>query len=238
MKLFFTLIILPIIGHTTIPLSFSNGLKSYQEGQYKQANTYFLETLKENPHNSTVLYNLGLTEFQIGNQGKALGYLRRAQYFSPRSTDIKSALGFINPSHNKTLTITNILRKIPLDILIGFFTLGLFLMIYKGLNYLSRRKSSTFPTGLLILSCYTFVVGLIVGYKVKDQYTPRTTITVPKTGAYSGPSENQASLFEINEGVEVLVHKKLHSWLQITAPSGRTGWIHENTALISWGESL
>ncbi len=238
MKLFFTLIILPIIGHTTTPLSFSNGLKSYQEGRYQQANIYFLETLKESPHNSTVLYNLGLTEFQIGNQGKALGYLRRAQYFAPQSAEIKSALGFINPSQNKTLTITNILRKIPLDILIGFFTLGLFLTIYKGLIYLSRRKSSSFPTSLLILFCYTFILSLTVGYKIKDQYTPRATITVPKTGAHSGPSENQASLFEINEGVEVLVHKKLHSWLQITAPSGRTGWIHENTALISWGELL
>ncbi len=239
MKFFFILILLPITSAANPPLSFSNGLKSYQKQQYEQASVYFLKALQKSPHNSTVLYNLGLTELQRGNQGRALGYLRRAQYLDPYTSEIKKALDFINSPHNTTFTLRDIFRKIPIDVLMGLFTLGLILMISTGLNYLHKRTQQTsFPIALFTFFCCTFIFGLALGYKIKDQHTMRVTVIVPKAEAHSGPNKNQATLFEIKEGIEVLVHKKLHSWLQVTAPSGGTGWIHENTSIISWGKQL
>ena len=77
-----------------MPPSFLDGAKAYQEKDFKKAQEIFLPLLQEAPDNPALLYNSGLTEYQLGNFGMALGLWRKARILDQSMTQVKQAIEF------------------------------------------------------------------------------------------------------------------------------------------------
>jgi hypothetical protein len=67
--------------------------------------------------------------------------------------------------------------------------------------------------------------------KVIDQSTLRGTIIAKKIESRSTPDMTGTSLFDLYEGLEVIVRQSTDSWVQVTYPGGPTGWIPKDAIL-------
>jgi hypothetical protein len=256
-RTFLSLIILifPLItlGDQPSP-AYTEALSLYQQAKYDEAKQKFEQALQENGPNAYVLYNLALTEMKLGHAGLAIGLWRKALEVDPGFGPAEDALNY----HSEKLKIKELPHKITAMetlrnrvlihftlsnflalSLILFFVTGWFSVIYLGQRHRHKKgegKLPPFPT-------LTFVLGLLfVGSialtvaKVLDQNLSRGTIVTEKVEARTGPGEDQAVLFELFEGMEVIVRESVETepekkWVQVTYPGGMTGWI-QASALI------
>ncbi len=231
-----------------INASYTAGLKSYQESNFEQAKQDFLTALQEEPQNPFINYNLALAEWKLGHLGMSLAFLRRAQYVNPSfgeairaETSIRENLKVKDLPHQISLweTIrTQLLKNISIDGLLGVLALVLVVLGYTGPKYLGARRriaeegGGEAPNpGAFAISCILVALILITtGLKFFDLTLPRATIVAEKVEALSGPEAGASGLFELSEGLEVIVRRTFldsnsKEWVQVTYPGGMTGWI-------------
>ena len=84
--------------------------------------------------------------------------------------------------------------------------------------------------GVALLIAFLAIAGLTT-LKAWDATQPRATVIVSKVSVQSAPGENQATLFDLSEGLEVLVRQKSETWLQISYPGGLSGWVPEKSLM-------
>lgn len=227
---------------------FQQGLGAFQKADYKQARTSFQEALKggDNPY---VLFDLGLTEQRLGNNGPAMALWRKALAIKPDFTRAHQALGWIKPklehgeiSHEVELWESfraHALVTIPLWYYLlacaAFLAAaGWFCLRYSGMRRRSRldeRPMPPFPwfAGVLTLG---FLATLFLSVaKIYDQAIERGTIIEKKIEARSSPASDSTPLFDLYEGIEVIVRGRSDDWTQVTYPGGSTGWIPSRALL-------
>ena len=82
------------------------GIQSFQKGELTKAQDLFLQALEKSPDNKFILYNLGLTDFQLEQRGRAVGAWRRALYIDPDFSLARQAYSFalrkMGPLHSGT----------------------------------------------------------------------------------------------------------------------------------------
>ncbi len=247
----FQLVVVSSAFSDEINPSYSAGLKSYQESKFEQAKASFQTALQEEPQNPLINYNLGLTEWKLGHLGMSLGLLRRAQYSDPSFREALKAETFVREGlkvkdlpHQISLWETlrqELLKPVSMDALLVVTMLLLFISGYTIPKYLGARRraledeSPTMPnpftgglSGLLLIA-----VVVISGMKLFDLRIQRATVVVQKVEARSGPEPDSSTLFELFEGLEVIVRRSFldsnqREWVQVTYPGGMTGWISSN----------
>ncbi len=245
---------------------FQRGVQAYQKQDYKQAVDSFTKALAEASHSSgngssnssvngevpksvTLLTNLGLAQFKLGNKGYALAYLRQALSLDPGFPIAQSALTHIlaqaqvKEIPHRIEAYEMIREKLlePVNILSYFFLSALFLLTggWILISYLGQRKRASqqelgeppFPViGSILLVCFVAATGLSI-LKLLDSTKIRGTIVEPKVAVQAAPGENQAVLFDLFEGIEVILRRKQDGWVQVSYPGGMTGWIPEKSIL-------
>jgi uncharacterized protein YgiM (DUF1202 family) len=76
------------------------------------------------------------------------------------------------------------------------------------------------------LPAVLFAVSL--GIKIyTDKAFQHAVVLAQKVYVRSGPGDDNASIFEIHEGLKVEVHHRRGGWAQISLPNGFNGWIPE-----------
>jgi hypothetical protein len=83
-----------------------------------------------------------------------------------------------------------------------------------------------------------FSVLLVGGFflwaaKTWDMSETRATIVVEKVSVLTAPTDQSASLFDLFEGLEVVVRQTHDNWMQVTYPGGMTGWIPKTSLFIT-----
>ena len=234
--------------------NFSTAVSNYQSSQYEAASKLFETELENHPENAALLYNFGLTEYRLGRLGKAIGLWRKALSLKPSFAAAKDALSFATSKlehkelpHQATFAEsvrTGILLWISIHHALFLLSVSLFFLGWFGVKYLRERKNSLAneepppnPSLALIgyLAIFTFSVGL-TGLKWMDTATVRATVLPKALSARTGPDEGHAELFQLYEGLEVIVSERKNTWLKATYPGGASGWIPEDAVLITWGE--
>lgn len=226
--------------------SFQEGVKLYQSKDFAKALVSFESALKENPHNISLLTNLGLVSFELGKKGQALGYLRRALEldtdFGPAVQASKYVWSQLEvkelPHRIETYeTIRSyFLKQVHLS---SFLFLGGLCFFFSGwlfIRYFGQRKKAfddelplpAFPTVATLLAFFFVALLLLSLLKAYDLTLDRATIIAEKVSMHTAPSENETSLFELSQGLEVIVRKSENDWLQVTYPGGPTGWIKKS----------
>lgn len=238
----------------TVDPNYQAGLAAYQESKFDVAKEKFLLVWSEEPQNPLVNYNLGLAEFKLGQRGRALAFWRRAQEADPFLSLAQDAEEFgIQQLKVKALphritvweTYRNaILKQMTLDTALMSTALILLLFGYLGFKYWGQRRDLAnedndrfapmrLTNSPIILSLVGFLFlasAATAAMKYFDLRVERATVVVEKIEARSGPSEDQASLFDLFEGLEVIVRQSFEDtqakkWKQVTYPGGMTGWI-------------
>ncbi len=251
----FTLAILffsyPSNSQTSVDELFSQGLKNYQGGKFEDAENQFQQALLQQPNNTSLLYNLGLAEYKLGKVGPALAFWRKALVLDPSLVDARDAISFATSKlehkelpHQVMLLETlqtSYLQWVSLNQMLFLFALCFFSLGWIGINYLGRRKSaleSEMPTPTLPIKFFIFAIAFaftafLVGAKLIETTTSRATV-LPKTlEVRAGPDTAQATLFELYEGLEVLVDDVQNDWLRVTYPGGRSGWVPSSSVQIT-----
>lgn len=232
---------------------FKAGVASFQKNELDQARDQFSQSLKLTPENVQTIYNLGLTEYKAKNEGLALGLWRKALVLEPSNDDVQRAIAFAERAipqqpisrggdlfesfHQKFLSQTSLMSLIVVNLILLAFA-GWILIRYFALK--SRSIENDEPSPPVPYIGYLFVVGLIVSAivlaaKSYDLTLVRATIIEEKVEVKTSPDSQAATLFELFEGLEVIVRQSHEGWMQVTYPGGLSGWVPAKAVLASSG---
>lgn len=235
---------------------FAKGIQSLQTKDPKTAMDLFREALSQHPGDTAVLTNLGIASLEAGQKGWAIAYLREALTLGSNLRETRQALEF-SLSQLQIKEIPHEIEfweKLRENVLVGISLPGLLLinavaLLLCGLvwiGYLKDRKAAleneTAYAPLRIIhwaaSLALFVSLTLVICKILDLSEVRGTIVAEKVQAFSAPSKEAPGLFEIYEGLEVLVQRAQGEWLQIRYPGGPTGWVPVEQVHITQSKDL
>ena len=228
----------------------------YQGQKWQEAATKFSEALKEEPNNPFILYNLGLTKFQLQETGYALALWRKALSADPYFGEAKRALKMLEEktggknSQNEQNWAFYQLRA--LAVYFGLPLLGLTLLILFCVSiwlwlgfigkYARARESQSptppFPLRAVMFTMFALLVALLTSLEALQISTPSATVVAKEMKVKSAPDEKGTDLFNITEGTEVLLKASSGNWVQATLPGGLTGWIDKQGILQTSGKPL
>lgn len=235
---------------------FGNALKNYQEGRFQEAKEQFEQVLNQQPNNFSLLYNLGLTEYRLGNLGPAIALWRRALNINRSLPDAEAALQLaLNKLERKSLSqqvsfLERFRSALLVDIThnqtIGFFALvflvtGWVLIAYFGSRKQALQNETPLPPfkfiyAVLVLA-FLFSTSLLT-LKTWDHFTPRGTVLPKKVEVRAGPGTTFTALFDLYEGLEVIIDESESEWTKVIYPGGRSGWVPRSTILQTTGKAL
>jgi len=236
--------------------AFQSGLASYNSKKYDEARLAFGQALEQNPSSAQALTNLGLTEFQLGNKGAAVAFLRKAQWLDPDFSTPRSALEFILPQleikeipHEIQLwesTRARFVAPFSLTAFLALTGISLFSTGWLFLAYTGRRREATrdekpyppFPVIPVIIGFVFFGCLALTASKIIDHQIPRATVVAEKAFVHAAPEEKSAQLFEIYSGLEVILKATKDDWVQVTYPGALTGWIPRASLLQTSGRTV
>jgi tetratricopeptide (TPR) repeat protein len=233
----------------------NTGLKHYQSSQFNEASKALRAAAEQDPKNPVLLYNLGLSEFKLGNAGLAIGLWRRALTLNPGTSEPLRAIQYAlkknaaaqNAEHSSLLSLVSeeYLRRAPFQMLVvismgicGWFLLMLFRFLILRQKVLLEGGSKPRP-GIPLISSAIFLT-ISIGMAVlhwRTESTPRGTV-VKKIEAQSAPQADSAKLFEIPEGAEVEIRARESTWLQVHSLTGKSGWLPESAVLETQSTNL
>lgn len=233
----------PAYGAETAQSQFATGVGAFQKGDLKLARLAFQDSLKLDPDNPVVLHNLAMTEEKAGNIGLALGLWRKALAVDPRYHPAEKAITWARGRLERPEipheveyweTFRNIvLNSVSLSIFLGFTAAFLLAGGWLFLRYFGARRRAILderPLPPLPTVAIVFLVGfvafaLLSAAKAWDTTIIRGTILPKKIEARSTPDKTSTALFDLYEGLEVILRQSNGDWTQVTYPGGPTGWI-------------
>jgi hypothetical protein len=229
---------------------FKSGIAAFQKGDFEQARKFFVSMLQTDQTNPVALYDLGLTEQRAGRNGLALGLWRKALATHPGFAPPEKAVHWQQarlehgdiPHEVESWESFRKVALVPYS-LDTFLAAGALLLVGGGwtlLAYFGRRRQArldekpnpSFPVSATLCSfCFVIAFALAVA-KIVDMQVIRGTVTEKKIEVRSSPDAGGTPLFDLYEGLEVVVQQKSGDWVQVTYPGGSTGWIPK-TALFA-----
>lgn len=235
---------------------FSLGLQNYQNGKFTEASQQFESALQIEPENASLLYNLGLSEYRVGKTGLAIALWRKALTSDPSLIEAKAAIDFafsrltVKELPHQVMLLervrTKVLSFISIHQLLFLLVITCFSCGWMLLNYLGSRKSALAnlmpvptPTFKLFLTGFLFLITTSLTFlKAWDYSVPRATVLPSKIEVRTGPNPTHAPLFEIYEGLEVIIRDSQNDWLKIQYPGGRMGWLPRESLFQTWGKKI
>ena len=235
------------IGSAQPEALFAEGAKSFREGKLEDAKKSFLAIEAEHPNHADTLLNLGLIAFKEERTGAAIGIWRKGLMHEPTNESLFQAVTFARSKLDKQdaprefstwerYRQTLLLRLSPTLV----FVVSAFLLLGCGwlwLKWIGKRKRAfeeetaapAAPVGAIVFTIlFVFIAGIFVSILI-DRNDLRGTVIASKVSVLSAPELEATSLFELFEGLEVLVRETREvegkSWRRITYPGGLSGWV-------------
>ena len=238
----------PEVAATPLPAStsssaFQNALAAFQKNDFKTARLWFRESLAKDPTQVVAWYDLGLTESKLGNTGLAMAFWRKALVLSPTFGSAKYALNYTRAKlehgdiphevetweslHSDVLIYASFFQFALITAVVFFIAAWLFLVFIGARRraILDEKPLPAFPVAAGLCS-FAFIALLVLTIcKAVDDSDLRATVIVKKIDAKALPDSTSTSLFDLYEGLEVIVRQTAKDWIQVTYPGGATGWI-------------
>lgn len=230
---------------------FEKGLDAYQKKQFAEARDAFqrlLETSSSKPRVS-VLHNLALSEFQLGQKPRALAMWRKALSDHPdfkpaqQGRDFLESQSSMRPFERDSVALwqRRALEQLSIYQILCLEALLIAVVGTLGIRYFSERRIALdgqlplppFPTLAASLTLVLILSTGVIGLKLKDGMTTRATVVVNKANVRSLPTDESVSLFELSGGTELLVRRINDGWVQIQNSEGASGWVKSTDALIT-----
>jgi len=219
---------------------YNQGNHYYSQGQYVKANGWYADAFVKN---SYLFYNIGNTQYKMGNPGWAVLFWLRAERLSPRDPDIRANLKLVQTQISKALPVSSSnpitdffksLRDLSssrgwgmlLSVSIWGFWVALSLRIIFG--------RSRFRTGFSILLSSFIILVLASGAgflsrRSWEQEPAAVVIDNNGVSAKSGPGKDLTNVFNLPAGARVLVKECRSGFCSIELPPGMVGWADEKS---------
>lgn len=230
---------------TTITLAeaqelFRAGNAAYQQQNYAEARSKYLQLAESGVRSPELFYNLGNAAARLNRKSEAVLYLSRAHELDPHDPDIEANLRRIAPisvtsllsaSHPLRWTANRLsLREWVLLFLALYFVVGLagaaYLTVPRRVRMLKYLAFTSLGACLLIM--------IFGGYKYYETYYLQYgVIAKPTISVRSGPADTFAQVNLLGEGEIV---KSLSSteegWQQVQLADGRKGYVPQSQILL------
>lgn len=238
----------------TMEEQFAEATAQYRQGKYSESAKLFAILSGRSHENASALTNWGLSAYQEGKKGLAVGLWRRALNVDPTARTARAALAFASKAMQLQEAEdrfwldrleNRILGQVRLDQMLGASLLFLVLGGWPMVTYIGRRRRALRdeqPTpafsyvGLIMAALFLATVTL-TGLKAMAWTTPRAT-AVTAVSVRTGPDTQSSSLFDLTEGADVVVRQAKKGWTQIRHPGGMSGWVPQDTLFQTSGLPL
>lgn len=239
----------------SLDANFSSGVEAFKAGKLEEARKIFLDLETKYPSDPTLLLNLGVIAQKEKRPGAALALWRKGLVNHPTNEALWNAVDWTRSKLTKSeiahetdswedLRREILIRVSPIVITVCS-ALFLFFAGWRILAWLgARRRALELETALPPLPMAGFVLSFIAlvfiatsAAVVVDRTEIRGTILNEKVEVRSAPDVAATRLFDIFEGMEVIVRESRtvgnEQWRRITYPGGMTGWIRNADILAS-----
>ena len=234
---------------------FKAGVAAFQSGDLKAARQAFLDLLKNDPSHVVTLYNLGLVEQKDGHHGRALAMWRKALVLAPEFHPARAAVKWTQSKleraaiphevelweqlRDEALAPYSLEKYVIVSASIFFLSIWMFLGYFGARRraLLDEQKLPPFPFVPIFFGVVWTLFAALAVAKLIDMQELRGTIIEKKIEARSTPAEAGTALFDLYEGLEVIVQQGKDEWLQVSYPGGGTGWIPK-TAIITTADRM
>ncbi len=224
---------------------FSDGLKAYQAKRFSEAQKVFEMLLKDHPNNPHLLFNLGLSEYQTGRVGFALGFWRKALFIAPRFKPASAAIEFVEAklfpqtsSPSFIVTLFNSLNRISFHLWMGLCFITFIFLSWMAIDWGAQKKKPflQWPVRFYILIPVFLFSAILASTTYIKSLKIVATVAFKNQMSYVSPSEDSPTLTELTEGQILFVEKFHENWAQIKTPSGAQGWIPRSALIVARGD--
>ncbi len=91
----FVLLAFAVLGATAAPLDFETGNHFYDQGKFAEAKQNYESLVNNRNFSANLFYNLGNTEFRLGDSGRAILNYERAMVLDPANPEARANLNFV-----------------------------------------------------------------------------------------------------------------------------------------------
>jgi tetratricopeptide (TPR) repeat protein len=234
---------LPVLAAGTPAQIYNSGNALYAAGNYGDAIKAYQEVLNGGTQSADLYYNLGNAYLKAGRLGPAIVAYERALRQRPRDPDLAHNLRYARVQIKGRLPAVErgfwlqvwdqardsfSLNELVVLLSVGWFLLGggLAVRILLRQPWLRLAAAIALGAGVGVL----VLAGPLFGAKLhKEVLTQPAVILEARTEARSGPGENNAELFQLFEGMKVIVNQCESGYCEVQVPGGLTGWIKAGT---------
>ncbi|MES2964692.1 MAG: hypothetical protein V4760_12440 [Bdellovibrionota bacterium] len=224
-------------------MQFRAGVDAFQKNDLKAARTAFESALKLDPSHVVTLFDLGLLESKEGHQGRAIALWRKALALAPEFRPARNAIDYTRAKLERaeiphevetweqlrSAALANVVleKYVVIAAALVFFAIWLFLGDFGARRraHLDEKPLPGFPFVATFFSLASIVFVVLTIAKIVDMQELRGTVVTKKIEARSTPNEAGTALFDLYEGLEVIVRQTSGEWLQVTYPGASTGWV-------------
>jgi hypothetical protein len=224
---------------TSAAALYNRGNELYKDGKFGEAREAYKQALATGVANAALYFNLGNAELRSGRLGPAIADYLRAQRLRPRDPDISFNLEY---ARQRIAALPEDLPRGPFTKAFNYVTGALsaneWTMVALGAYWMmcaawialivSGGRSGRQASRMLVYAALVILVMALpfAGTRIKrDHLTPRGVMVVEKITARSGPGNENAALFELYEGVDVVVGQCERGWCRVSAQGGFMGWV-------------
>lgn len=228
---------------------FALAVQSFKAGKLEDAKVRLLEVDRAVPGNPATLLNLGLLAMKERRPGAALGLWRKGLYENPTHVELNNAVNWARSRLEKTDIAHDfdtwesyrnqvLLRVSPLLVVLAsalfFFVSGWLWLRWWGRRKRAYEEETAMPTtplaAIFISGFFVFLLTVSITLFI-DRLDVRATVVKSKVSVLSAPDIEATVLFDVFEGLEVLIRDVRlvgeSRWRRITYPGGLTGWVRE-----------
>lgn len=222
---------------------YNQGNAAYGKGDFAQAAELYRSALAQGGKTAEVYYNLGNASWKAGDLGRAVAAYERAWRLKPRDPDAAHNLRFARvqikgklPAVERGFWLENwdrlrdgfSLDELTLVLSVGWFLFGggLAARLSNHRPWMRSAGSAVLGAGLAAL----LLAGPVFAAKLqKEVLTQEAVILAERVEARSGPGPQNAQLFELFAGMDVIVRQCESGWCEVRVPGGLAGWIAAGT---------
>ncbi|MFZ0392146.1 MAG: tetratricopeptide repeat protein [Calditrichia bacterium] len=225
-----------------IQSTFQQANAAYRAENYAAAIDLYRQILNQGYQSADLYYNLGNSYYRRNEIGEAILFYNKAKKLNPRDPDIQYNLEIANLKvidrikmperfflfewwdevkyffsiYNLTYLVLSLFTVVILFIILRFFT-----------------RSWGLRRGLLWLAGITGIVMLFWAYilliRFQDYHSNRQAVLLePAASVFSAPDDNSTQVFVLHEGVTVELEEQRDTWMKISLPDGKSGWLNSD----------
>jgi tetratricopeptide (TPR) repeat protein len=212
---------------------------------YERALDRFLAVLREGGvRNARLLYNIGNTYFLLGDLGRAVLYLRRAELLDPTDRNLRHNLAFVRSQRADRLApdqVSAVARTalfwhyllpepLKLHLFAGAFAAACLLGAGVLLGAPVRRRSRWLPAaagGLALLLLGSLIAGESRRRSLRDGVILAEEVVARKG---DGTAYQSSFVDPLHAGTEFRLLESRAGWYRIRLSDGRTAWIPASAA--------